>query len=167
MIAIARIAVRVAYSRAVSGVFCSSMESFAMLSRFRNFYNLLIVYLYLCLPYLWLHSCKRKYVEEVAKMRRDFCRFLQVLRNVGNFPANAPRNYQPETRTQNTNCTSVPKQAKSDTHAEESKSRTKDIVEGWFGVRICRKIAGGAEITSVKPDLDSASEGKHYDNMQH
>ncbi|EIK86689.1 hypothetical protein CGSMWGv00703Dmash_00174 [Gardnerella greenwoodii 00703Dmash] len=27
-----------------------------------------------------------------------------------------------------------------------------------------RKIAGGAEITSVGPDLDSASEGKHYDN---
>ncbi|RFT38701.1 hypothetical protein CG399_02560 [Bifidobacteriaceae bacterium NR015] len=44
MIAIVRIAVRVAYSRAVSGVFCSSMESFAMLSRFRNFYNLLIAY---------------------------------------------------------------------------------------------------------------------------
>ncbi len=52
-------------------------------------------------------------------------------------------------------------------NAKERKSRTKDIVEGWFGVRICRKIAGGAEIKSVKPDLDSASEGKHYDNMQH
>ena len=49
---------------------------------------------------------------------------------------------------------------------EESKSRTKDIVEGWFGVRNRRKIAGGAEIKSVEPDLDSASEGKHYDNRQ-
>ena len=49
---------------------------------------------------------------------------------------------------------------------EESKSRTKDIVEGWFGVRNRRKNAGGAEIKSVEPDLDSASEGKHYDNRQ-
>ena len=50
------------------------------------------------------------------------------------------------------------------TTRKELKSRTKDIVEGWFGVRNRRKIAGGAEITSVGPDLDSASEGKHYDN---
>lgn len=28
-------------------------------------------------------------------------------------------------------------------------------------------VKSSAEITSVKPDLDSASEGKHYDNMQH
>lgn len=81
--------------------------------------------------------------------------------------APASQNKQNQTLAQKPICISVPKQAKSDTHAEESKSRTKDIVEGWFGVRICRKIAGGAEITSVKPDLDSASEGKHYDNMQH
>ena len=56
--------------------------------------------------------------------------------------------------------------AKAGRRAEESKSRTKDIVEGWFGVRNRRKNAGGAEIKSVEPDLDSASEGKHYDNRQ-
>ena len=54
MIAIARIAVRVAYSRAVSGVFCSSMESFAMLSRFRNFYNLLFIY------YIYVYTVESK-----------------------------------------------------------------------------------------------------------
>ncbi len=40
--------------------------------------------------------------------------------------------------------------AKADRRAEESKSRTKDIVEGWFGVRNRRKIADGAEIKSVR-----------------